>query len=95
MKVVENNCPHHNKYDIQVDTTFINITQNSEKKKKYENDLKASSPWYLSLVELDRKSLSMSLANDFCTSLPYGEWKRKASALSRLKGLESLPLAAI
>lgn len=32
-----------------------------------------------------RKSFSISLASDFCTSLQYGEWKTKKPNSSRLK----------
>lgn len=34
-----------------------------------------------------RKSLSISLANDFWTSLQYGEWKTRKPKSSRLKSL--------
>ena len=49
--------------------------------------LKPSSPAYFSFVSgfvSFKKSLSISRATDFCTSLQKGEWKITASALSRL-----------
>lgn len=37
-----------------------------------------------------RKSLSISLAKDFCTSLQYGEWKTRKPKSSRQKRLSEL-----
>ncbi len=56
--------------------------------------LNGSSPGYLvetSGLGSASTSLSRRRARDFCTSLQYGEWKMKASALCRVKRPCALP----